>query len=40
MFKLIINYKKIIANIDLSELCITSKAEIIYDDKVDIIVEH
>ena len=32
------SYKKIIANVDLSELCITSKAEIIYDDKVDIIV--
>ena len=33
------NYKKIIANVDLSELCITSKAEITYDDKVDIIVK-
>jgi isoleucyl-tRNA synthetase len=32
------SYKKIVENIDLSELCITSKAEIIYDDKVDIIV--
>ncbi len=32
------SYEKIIANVDLSELCITSKAEIIYDDKVDIIV--
>ena len=32
------SYKKIIANVDLSELCITSKAEISYDDKVDIIV--
>ena len=32
------NYKKIVTSIDLSELCITSKAEIIYDDKVDIVV--
>jgi len=32
------NYKKIFTNVDLSELCITSKAEIIYDDKVDIVV--
>ena len=32
------NYKKIVTNVDLSELCITSKAEIIYDDKVDIVV--
>ncbi len=32
------SYKKIIANIDLSELCITSKAEIIYEDNVDIVV--
>ncbi len=31
-------YKNIISNIDLSELCITSKSEIVYDDKVDIIV--
>ena len=30
--------KKIIDNIDLSEVCITSKAEIIYDDKEDIAV--
>ena len=33
------DYKKIISNIDLSELCITSKAEIFYDDKVDIVAE-
>ena len=32
------NYKKIIKDIDLSELCITSKAEIIYDDNVDIVI--
>ena len=32
------NYKKIIENINLSELCITSKAEIVYDDSVDIVV--
>ena len=32
------DYKKIIDNIDLSEVCITSKAEIIYDDKADIVV--
>ena len=32
------NYKKIFTDVDLSELCITSKAEIIYDDKVDIVV--
>ena len=31
-------YKKIIANVDLSELCITSKAKIIYDNNVDIVV--
>ena len=36
--KLNSNYKKIISNIDLSELCITSKAEVSYDDKVDIVV--
>ena len=33
------SYKKIITNIDLAELCITSKAEITYDDKVDIVVK-
>ena len=32
------SYKKIIANIDLSELCITSKAEIIYNNNEDIVV--
>ena len=32
------SYRKIITNIDLSELCITSKAEIIYEDNVDIVV--
>ena len=32
-------YKKIVSNIDLSELCITSKAKIIYDDKVDVVVK-
>jgi len=32
------DYKKIIDNIDLSEVCITSKAEIIYDDKADVLV--
>ena len=31
-------YKKIVADVDLSELCITSKAEIFYDDNVDIVV--
>ena len=32
------NYKKIITDIDLSELCITSKAKIIYNDSEDIVV--
>ena len=32
------NYKKIVTSVDLSELCITSKAEIIYDNNVDIVV--
>ena len=32
------NYKKIITDIDLSELCITSKAKIIYNDGEDIVV--
>ena len=32
------SYKKIVSNIDLSELCITSKAEIIYNNNEDIVV--
>ena len=32
------SYKKIITDIDLSELCITSKAKIIYNDSEDIVV--
>ena len=32
------SYKKIVGNIDLSELCITSKAEIIYNNNEDIVV--
>ncbi len=32
------SYKKIVTKVDLSELCITSNAEIIYDDNVDIVV--
>ena len=32
------NYKKIITDIDLSELCITSKAKIIYNDSEEIVV--
>jgi len=32
-------YKETIENIDLSELCITSGAEIIFNDKIDVVVE-
>ena len=34
--KLNSSYKKVISNIDLAELCITSKAEVTYDDKIDV----
>ena len=37
--KLNSKYKEIITNIDLSELCITSKTDISFDDQSDIIVE-
>ena len=37
--KLNTKYKEIIKNIDLSELCITSKANISFEDQIDIVVE-
>ena len=37
--KLNSKYKEIITNIDLSELCITSKVDISFDDQSDISVE-
>ena len=37
--KLNSKYKKIVNGVDLSELCITSKSNIVFDDKVDILVE-
>ena len=33
------SFKKVIFNVDLAELCITSKAEITFDEKVDIVVK-